>query len=708
MIQGMAEQVLKQLEEQLNCSICLDTYTNPKLLQCFHVYCQQCLVPLVEQDQRGRLGLTCPNCRQVTRVPDRGVVGLQSAFHMNRFLEIKESFQNPENPAATPQGAIPTDVDVAVKVNHCSVHEGKELELYCETCGELICNKCALKGGKHRDHDYEELEQAFKKYKAQISSLQKPTEKQLETMKKALVKLDTRCEEITNQRAGTENKIHDTFRRLREILDVRETELICQLDQMTQDKLKYLASQRDQIETALAQLNSCLYFMRESLKVDSKKGDILVVNNVLMMKADMLKRVKELSTQLDLEHNTHSNVVFSVSAEMTAAYQNYGQVLQANYFQDPLSINVCTEVPVGKEVTAILQATNIHGKPYKDSASLKCELLSEITGARTYCRVERRGRSQYEINYQPTVKGRHQLRIKGDNQHIKGSPFGIAAKSPVESLGVPILTVHGVDGPWGVAIHQNGEMVVTEWCGNRISVFSPSGEKLRSFGKRGFEFGLEELDCPSEVAVDTKGDILVVNSGKHCITKFTREGQFVTTVGTFGSGPQSFCFPTGIALNASNNKWYVTDTDNDRVQVLNSDLTFSGTFGKKGSSPGYFSFPTGIACDSTGKVYVADKHGVQVFTAEGKSFLIWFGRGKHGRGELELYRPCAVAIDTNDMVYVGEEHCVSVFNSEGHFVTSFGRGGGWPGAFWFPRGLAVDSSGVVYVCDQNNKRVQIF
>ena len=82
----MAEKALQKVEEQLNCSICLYTYTNPKLLQCFHVYCKECLVCLVARDQRGKLSLTCPNCRQATPVPDTGVSGLQSAFHIYHLL----------------------------------------------------------------------------------------------------------------------------------------------------------------------------------------------------------------------------------------------------------------------------------------------------------------------------------------------------------------------------------------------------------------------------------------------------------------------------------------------------------------------------------------------------------------------------------------------------------------------------------------------
>ena len=82
----LAEMAVK-IEDQLQCSICLDTYTDPKLLQCFHVYCRQCLVPLVDRDQWGQLGLTCPACRQVTPVPNRGVAGLQSAFHIKELME---------------------------------------------------------------------------------------------------------------------------------------------------------------------------------------------------------------------------------------------------------------------------------------------------------------------------------------------------------------------------------------------------------------------------------------------------------------------------------------------------------------------------------------------------------------------------------------------------------------------------------------------
>ncbi len=135
---------------------------------------------------------------------------------------------------------------------------------------------------------------------------------------------------------------------------------------------------------------------------------------------------------------------------------------------------------MGEKSSVILQAVNYNGAPCEEPIqSLQCELLSEITRATVRGSLERRGQSQYEISYQPTIKGRHQLHIKVEDQHIRGSPFPVAVKLPIEKLGTPILTIGGVEGPRGITFNQRGEVVVTEWNGDCVSI-SSSGEKLRS------------------------------------------------------------------------------------------------------------------------------------------------------------------------------------------------------------------------------------
>ena len=110
----------------------------------------------------------------------------------------------------------------------------------------------------------------------------------------------------------------------------------------------------------------------------------------------------------------------------------------------------------------------------------------------------------------------------------------------VKELGSPILTLHEVDEPWGVVINQRGEVIVSEWGAHCVSVFSPSGEKILSFGKKGSGHG--QFQHPRGVAVDGEGNILVMDNANNRIQKFTAEGHFPKTVGSNDSGPQQFFY----------------------------------------------------------------------------------------------------------------------------------------------------------------------
>ena len=91
---------------------------------------------------------------------------------------------------------------------------------------------------------------------------------------------------------------------------------------MTQVKLKGLAAKSDQIETTLAQLNSCLHFMGESIKLGNK-------SDVLMMKANTVHQMNELTTPFQpdkLKPNTEADMIFSALADLTAVCKNYGEI----------------------------------------------------------------------------------------------------------------------------------------------------------------------------------------------------------------------------------------------------------------------------------------------------------------------------------------------------------------------------------------------
>lgn len=706
----MADKALQKLEDQLHCAICLETYKDPRLLQCFHVFCKQCLVKLVVRDQQGLLVLNCPTCRQATPIPASGVAGLQSAFYINQLLDIVEEHKKEEasTDAEEDQGGSIAVAPQKKSAVYCLDHSDKEAELYCETCERLICFKCAIHSGKHHHHKYKELDEAYESCSKEVASLLEPMDHQLKLINQALLNFDTRCQEVIDQQTIVESDIHSVMTRLQEALDSRKKQLIDQLNAITQNKLKYLTAQKEHIKATQSQMSNFLNFTRESLKTGTKQ-------EVVTKKVTVAKQVKILSASFQpemLRPRTIADMVFITHIDMNSECRSYGKVLAVSS-PDPSKCYASGDglktAIVGEVSTVALHAVNVYDQPCTESVtSLECELVSEITDTnlRAVANIENTGQSTYDINYQPTVKGMNQLHIKVESQHISGSPFRVSASLPVEKLGALILAISDVKGPEGIAINKRGEAVVTEWNRDCVTIYKPNGDKVQSFGSYGSSEG--QFESPCGVAVDSEGNILVADTWNHRIQKFTAGGTFLVAVGSKGTGPLHFNHPKGIAFSSLKNKIYIGDA-NSCVQILNPDFSFHGSFGKKGNGKGQFDGIGHIACDSAGIVYVADSHNnrIQVFTAEGK-FVKMFG--KQGRNSGELGSPCGITIDSSGLVYVTEvsNNRVSVFTVKGRFVTYFGGEGEESGKFLHPNGIAVDSSGVVYVCDSENNRVQLF
>ena len=216
----------------------------------------------------------------------------------------------------------------------------------------------------------------------------------------------------------------------------------------------------------------------------------------MKMKMTVVRQVTELATTVQpdtMRPNTEADVVFSASTDMTVVFKNYGQISVPS-LPDPSQCHVTAngsgEAVVGQESVLDLQSINFMGTPCKEPIkSLECDLMSELTGTTVEGRAERSGQSQYEIRYLPTVKGRHQLRIKVEGRPIEGSPFSVAVKSQLTKIGLPI-SLPNIARPWGVAITPRGNVVVIEYLGNCISVFSPSIIWLTGFRQGTAQFSL--------------------------------------------------------------------------------------------------------------------------------------------------------------------------------------------------------------------------
>jgi len=269
------------------------------------------------------------------------------------------------------------------------------------------------------------------------------------------------------------------------------------------------------------------------------------------------------------------------------------------------------------------------------------------------------------------------------------------------------------NNPCGIAIDSSGHVYVADSQNHRIQKFTSSGQFITKWGSSGSGNG--QLNWPRGIALDSSGNVYVVDSQNHRIQKFTSSGQFVTKWGSEGSGDGQFNLPWGIALDSSGYV-YVADTYNHRIQKFTSSGQFVTKWGSEGSGDGQLNLPWGIALDNSGNVYVVDSqnHRVQKFTSSGQFVTKW---GSLGSGNGQFSFPGGIAVDSSGNVYVADtgnpgtyyyNHRIQKFTSSGQFVTKWGSPGFGDGQFNLPQGIALDSSGYVYVADTYSHRIQKF
>jgi DNA-binding beta-propeller fold protein YncE len=82
-------------------------------------------------------------------------------------------------------------------------------------------------------------------------------------------------------------------------------------------------------------------------------------------------------------------------------------------------------------------------------------------------------------------------------------------------------------------------------------------------GSEGEEDG--QLIAPHGIAIDSEGDIWVVDTGNNRVQGFDVEGEYQAKFGSLGSGNSQFAEPTGIAVDSEDHAW-VVDTANSRFQ----------------------------------------------------------------------------------------------------------------------------------------------
>lgn len=197
----------------------------------------------------------------------------------------------------------------------------------------------------------------------------------------------------------------------------------------------------------------------------------------------------------------------------------------------------------------------------------------------------------------------------------------------------------GLDEPADLAFHPiTGEMHVGDVFNSEIDVYNPnSGEYIRSYGSFGGPVPGRIFFGPGGMSFDEDANLYISDFSGDVIKKYDgTTGELLKTIGSPGSELGQFSGPAGITVSPNTGNIYVTDQYNGRVQVLDSDDNLLFAFGSTGSEPGQFREAIGVQVDEYENIFVADSQNsrVQAFDKDG-NFITAFGEpARNAAGEV--------------------------------------------------------------------------
>jgi sugar lactone lactonase YvrE len=263
--------------------------------------------------------------------------------------------------------------------------------------------------------------------------------------------------------------------------------------------------------------------------------------------------------------------------------------------------------------------------------------------------------------------------------------------------------------PRNVTIGPDGRIYIADSGNHRIQVFDADGSFQTSWGEFGVEPG--NFNEPWNLAVD-ESYVYVADTWNYRIQKFTLDGVLEAVYGRNGSpidqndpGLGLLYGPRDILL-LDDNRLLVTDTGNHRLQVLDRDGNFLQSIGQFGSQPGQFNEPVGLANGPEGSVYVADTWNgrIQQFTSDFTPAYQWSVNAWYSQS---IDNKPYLATDSAGRIYVTdpEGYRVLIFNAFGDYIGRFGSFGTGPTQFALPVGIAIDAQDNVYIADTHNNRI---
>jgi DNA-binding beta-propeller fold protein YncE len=245
--------------------------------------------------------------------------------------------------------------------------------------------------------------------------------------------------------------------------------------------------------------------------------------------------------------------------------------------------------------------------------------------------------------------------------------------------------------PQGVACTAEGRVVVADTGNKRLLPFVLKDRALVP----GTPIAFPELGTPARVQIDSRGNVLALDSRARRIVRVSDDGRFGGFVTPKGVPPAKGFFPVSFRVGPGDDL-YVLDAASSRVVVLDK----TGAFLRALAEPAGASFADIAVDPAKGSLFAVD----------GRAGKVYLGGSVLGNVKDLVTYATAIEVTPRGRLLLADNHGHALIEllADGTFLSKRSAMGWSEGRVYYPEQVCVDGQGDVFVADRGNNRVQVF
>ncbi|XP_070565829.1 RING finger protein nhl-1-like [Ptychodera flava] len=754
----------ERIEELLNCAICLDRYTRPKILPCQHTFCQRpCLENLIDIRTRK---IKCPECRREHKLPVNGTNGFPNNVTISRFLDIPaETLNSTIGGRSNQQGTT--------NERQCALCEGDVREGFrCSHCNRNFCQNC-----KNRHTDEVKLD---------IGRLVNHLRRGAPKLSDALTMVEQRNDRLSQHCETVKGEISSCIEKLVSELRNREHMLLSEVETFMLSEARNLNIQKENLEVQLAGMTSqCDATERHLSNAPSDIG-LHELGTLYSQCVEYVEQLRNLEVNPTVAQDKKVKFTEANRHELHSSMMTYGDVSVTNQpsrsvsnsssrsgsgslrgrrsrstpppsqqpaTNDFISLQINHAIPSAIFGEPPPLRSEARASPLRSSSStppfghwpvpepMNPSLLfrdiedlgsgpiiphasstigpevsrsADAAASRGRGRGRRRQWDRPLMSFATDMEG---ISEASDSQSDFRNPAGNLTISERATNHRPSTRTMVRDSPTPNTQPQNPTLSSTPRQSSNAPPESsnfrnPAGNLTIGPRPRARRFEIRLDDANDEFVIIEDGNNATPNRRGRSnepapLVNYLLKGRSILRFGQKGGSDGNFSWPRGVAV-LPDNQIVVCDSSNHRVQIFDEYGQSLSSFGSRGTGDGEFDCLTGVAVNSRSQIVIADRynHRIQVIEPSGR-FVSKFGQ--EGTGDGELNYPWGIACDSSDKIYVCDKdnHRIQVFGRDGSFLRMFGRHGHSAGQFDHPHYLAIHNN-KVFISDSENHCIQVF